>query len=124
MRAMKPEDTDILVVEALNMGDLDSAISLYEPDATIEAGPGKFVSGIDAIRDFHSANMNQNAHTTINVQKIAQAGEIALLVSNWTVKGKDANGNDIDFVGRGTEVVRRQKDGAWKFVIDFPTGVE
>ena len=124
MKAMKPEDADILVVEALNNGDLDAAVAFYEPDAAIEAESGEFVSGSEAIRRVHSANVNPDAHITISVEKAVQVGDVALLVSNWAVKGKDAKGDDIDVAGKGTEVVRRQPDGTWKFVIDIPTGVE
>jgi ketosteroid isomerase-like protein len=44
------------------------------------------------------------------------------IIGNWTLKGRDAEGNDVDASGRYADVVRRQPDGGWLFVIDNPNG--
>ena len=42
MPAFKPEDADWLVCEALNVGDLDATMALYEPGASWgRAGAGR-----------------------------------------------------------------------------------
>ena len=49
-------------------------------------------------------------------------GDLALLVSDHSVAMTGADGKPTTISGRGTEVVRRQPDGTWRFVIDNPTG--
>jgi len=39
MPARKPEDCDIHLMEAMNRGDLEAAVSLYEPNATFVQEP-------------------------------------------------------------------------------------
>ena len=36
--------------------------------------------------------------------------------------GWDENGNTVEMEGNGVEIVRRQADGTWKFIIDNPWG--
>ena len=47
-----------------------------------------------------------------------ESGDTALLHAKWTSVGTDAAGNRVDVAGQSTEVVRRQADGTWLFVID------
>jgi hypothetical protein len=42
--------------------------------------------------------------------------------SPWTQVGIDAEGDEVSFSGITAEVVRRQADGTWKYVIDDPWG--
>jgi ketosteroid isomerase-like protein len=59
---------------------------------------------------------------TVNAERTLLSGDTALVIGNWTVTGRDADGNDIDAGGRYADVVRRQPDGGWLFVIDNPNG--
>ena len=45
-----------------------------------------------------------------------------LIGSDHTITGTRPDGKRISSSARGTEVVRRQADGTWRFVIDNPTG--
>lgn len=45
-----------------------------------------------------------------------------LIVSDYTITGTGPDGKRTCSSARGTEVVRRQADGTWRFVIDNPTG--
>lgn len=58
----------------------------------------------------------------IKVDKVVQAGDLALVYSSWTMKGKGPDGNDMQMSGKGREVARRQRDGNWLFAIDDPMG--
>jgi ketosteroid isomerase-like protein len=49
-------------------------------------------------------------------------GELALTIGRWEAMSKDADGNMVKIGGKDVEVVRRQPDGSWKFVIDHPMG--
>ncbi|MEK7387966.1 MAG: nuclear transport factor 2 family protein, partial [candidate division NC10 bacterium] len=51
MRARNPEDLHRLFAAALNAGDRDALMSLYEPDATLVPQPGQAAIGKAAIRE-------------------------------------------------------------------------
>jgi ketosteroid isomerase-like protein len=49
------------------------------------------------------------------------SGDIALLISDWTIRGKAADGSSVDLAGTTADVARRGADG-WTYVIDNPFG--
>ena len=61
MPAHKPEECDLLLFEALETGNLDAAIALYEPDAIFVVSPDQFITGHAAIREFMQDIIATNA---------------------------------------------------------------
>ena len=120
MPARRPEEADLLVIEALNAGDAEAALSLYESEATFVPEPGKAAAGLEAIREVLNGFLALKPRLTIEVPQVTESGDLALLSSRWTLKGTAPDGSPVDLAGQGAEVVRRQADGTWKFVIDNP----
>ena len=118
MPARTPAEADLLIIEALNAGDVETALSFYEPGATFVAEPGKPATGLEAIRDVLNGFLALKPRFTIEVPEVAESGDLALLGSRWTLKGTGPDGSPVEMAGQGAEVVRRQADGTWKFVID------
>ena len=50
MPARRPEDLHRLFAEALNAGDADAVMALYEPGASLVPQPGQVATGTEAIR--------------------------------------------------------------------------
>ena len=124
-QANTPEDTGRLLGEALTSGDLDAVLSFYEPDATFVMPKGfgeGSVTGHDAIREAFNGFLAMSPKLTVTAEKSHLSGDTALVIGHWTVKGRDADGNDIEGGARFADVVRRQADGSWLFVIDNPNG--
>ncbi len=123
MPAMKPEDCDILIGDALSAGDVDAIMELYEPGACFVADPdADAVTGTNNLRQMFEGMIASKPKVSATVTKVVQADEIAILYSKWTATSTDENGQTQTDSGAGTEVVRRQADGTWRFVIDHPTG--
>jgi uncharacterized protein (TIGR02246 family) len=123
MPARKPEECDTILVDALNKGDLETAIALYEPSARFVQESGEVVTGHPAIREEMKRFLALKPKFTINVTGVQSAdGNIALTQARWSVSGTDADGKPVTMSGRSAEVVRRQADGTWKFLIDNPRG--
>ncbi len=121
MPARKPEECDLLLLEALKKGDLDAAIAFYEPNASFVLDSGQVVTGRTAIREALRGYLAVNG--TMEVKAVPSGdGNLALLHGKFsgTIPGPD--GKPIPFSGSSTEVVRRQPDGTWLFVIDNPHG--
>jgi uncharacterized protein (TIGR02246 family) len=121
MPAMRPEDCDYLVAEAINAGDVDAAVNLYEEGASFVAGPDNVVVGHDGIRAVMQGMMGDKPRLTMEVPTVVQNGDLALLFSKYSATTTAADGTETTASGNGREVVRRQADGSWRFVIDHPT---
>jgi ketosteroid isomerase-like protein len=51
MPARTPEELDILFASAINAGDIEALITLYEPGACLTPKPGQIVAGVTAVRE-------------------------------------------------------------------------
>jgi uncharacterized protein (TIGR02246 family) len=115
MPATKPQDIHALFLDAFNRGDVEALVALYEPDALVVTGNGPAM-GHGAIRNAyrhilaHGVRMELKTHTVLE----SSAG-LAVLHGSWTYH----LGENV-IAGLSTEVVRRQSDGSWLFVIDEP----
>ncbi len=124
MPARKPEEIHGLFADALNSGEIDALMALYEPGASLVPQPGQLATGTQAIRQALSAFLVMKPTITVATRKIVQVGDIALPYSRWTLRGSRPDGKTVEMAGQGTEVVRRQPDGAWLLVVDNPYAVE
>ena len=122
MPAQTPEQCDLLIGEAINAGNIDAALSLYEPNATFAPEIGQSVTGLAAIREVMLGFTALNPKLTVEVPLVLESGDIALLHSKWSLTGTGPDGSAVSMDGKGIEVVRRQADGTWKFIIDNPNG--
>ena len=124
MPANSAEQTNQLLAAALNSGDLEAAVALYEADATLFPEPGQPVTGTAAIREALGGFIAMKP--TLNIETVVSAitGDTALTQNKWTMKATGPDGSPVDMAGQSAEVVRRQADGSWKFVIDNPWGVD
>ena len=122
MSATRPEEVYRLFSQYFSAADLDSLITLYEPGATLVPQPGVVVSGHAAIREAFGAFLALKGEFDLQPPKVFQANDIALLFSKWTLKGTGPDGSAVELAGQTSDVVRRQADGSWLFVIDNPNG--
>jgi ketosteroid isomerase-like protein len=123
MPAHKPEELDVLFAQGINAGDIEAVIRLYEPGACLIPDPGQVVSGTRAVRDALSGFLAMNPRIKLDVKKLAEAGDIALLTAKWALEGTGPDG-PVKLEGQSVEVARRQPDGTWLFVIDNPYGLQ
>ena len=124
MAARTPEDLDRLFAIALNAGDIEGLVRLYEPEAAMRPGPGQVVQGLAAIRAGLAGFVAMKPTLTITAKVLGQCNEIALMTGTWTLTGTGADGSPVTMAGQSVEVARRQADGTWLYVIDTPWGLE
>ena len=128
MPAHTPEEVHRLWAEAFSAHDLEAVMALYEPEATLippgQEVPNLIVTGAEAVREHLSGLLALKPKFELEFQKAFQAGDIALLFSEWTLSATDPDGNAVEMEGRTSDVARRQPDGRWLVVIDNPSGSE
>jgi uncharacterized protein (TIGR02246 family) len=115
-----PEDCDRLFGEYATAGDLDGLLSLYEPGASLTVADGSVAMGHEAIRASLAMFEGRSLRMHMNVVKAVRGGDVAVLTNEWRCTGKAPDGTPLDISGRAIEVVRRQPDGSWRFVVDDP----
>jgi uncharacterized protein (TIGR02246 family) len=122
MTARRPEEVDQLFVRAFSANDLDALVALYEPEAVLLPQPGQSVTGKEAIREALKGFLTLCGEFRLEVKSVVQSGDLAVVRSDWSLAGMAPGGCPVDLSGRGIEVLRRQPDGAWLFIIDNPYG--
>jgi uncharacterized protein (TIGR02246 family) len=124
MPATKPEELDRLFAQALNAGNLDALLALYEPNAALAPQPGQVVTGTQSIREALQAFIAMKPTLTmLETKTILQTSEIALTSAKWELSGTGPDGAPVTMTGQSAEVARRQGDGTWRLVIDSPWGL-
>jgi ketosteroid isomerase-like protein len=117
MSAREPAEAGILFVRYFTDGDLDGLMSLYEEDAVFPTPHGTS-TGTDEIRATLKAYLDSGAKLVFGESLVFPAGDLALMHTPWTMTLPDGASSE----GATAEVVRRQADGGWKYIIDNPDG--
>ena len=117
--ATTPEELNSIFKVLLEAGDLDGLLTLYEENAVLVAGPDQLATGHAQIREGLAPFVGMQAKITFESAAVAYAGDIALVHAKWTGAGTTPEG-PIELAGTTSEVVRRQADGTWKYLIDDP----
>ena len=123
MPVQTPEEMHQIFTKAFTAKNPEALLALYEPDAVFTLQPGQAVTGHAAIREALNGFLALDAQLEMQPGNIVQSGDIALILSKWTLKGTDPTGAPVELAGQTADVVRRQADGSWLFVIDNPYGV-
>ncbi len=108
--AQQPEELTRLFVEGANAGDAEALAGLYEEDATVAYPPGQLTRGRDAIRRLYEGMLQKVSRFEPEESlPTLSAGDLALT----STRRRDGRGIRI-------QVARRQPDGTWLRVLDWP----
>ena len=123
MPARTPEECDHLFGEYINSGDLDRLLKLYDPACSLVQRDGNVATGHAAIREVLGRLVAMQPKFSSKVVKVVKAGDnLAMVYSDWTMSAPGPDGPPIERGGKAIEVIRRQRDGTWLFVLDDPYG--
>jgi uncharacterized protein (TIGR02246 family) len=78
MPARAPEELDELFTSAMNAGDLEAVVALYEPNASLASQPGQVVTGTAAIREAVRGFLARKPKFTAEAKPTVHAGELAM----------------------------------------------
>ena len=119
-----PEQLLKSIVDGINTGNLDALMSLYEPDAAFAQQPGSLAHGTTGVRESLISFIAMKGTLDLNVIRVLEAGGLAFVAGTWTFSGTGPDGEPVTLSGRNGDVLRRQDDGSWRFVIDNPWGTD
>lgn len=124
MKVYKPEDMNSAFAEAFNSGNIEDLLSLYEPDAVLVPKPGHVVEGAEAIRAALRELLTLKGTMRSENQYALVHGDIALLRAKVRLVGTGPGGERVEIHNHTAEVIRRQPDGTWLYILDHPYGAD
>ncbi len=107
---------------AFNSGDPAAVERVYEDFGVLVPEPGRPVAGAERERA-NRALQGLGVPIEVVPRHVYVADDIALLIVDWVIDGRDADGGAVHVRGTATDVARRGADGRWRYVIDNPFGV-
>ena len=117
MGGRQPEQISEVLATLLDKGDIGSVADLYEDEAVF-ADFDATVRGLDAILRAHQQFSDAGMKLILNESVVFEVDDIALVHWSWTVDSREGSSTE----GVSAEVLRRQTDGSWRFIIDNSDG--
>ena len=124
MATTSPEQVLDRIVTGINAGDLESLMPLYESDAAFATQPGNLAPGAPGIREALTGFISMKGKLDLEVTRVLEVDDLALVIGVWTFNGTGADGKPVQLAAKNADVLRRQADGTWRFVIDNPWGTD
>jgi uncharacterized protein (TIGR02246 family) len=112
-----PEAINAAFAAGYNARDVEALAALYEHDAVVTNPDGSKAVGVEAIRAHIGHLVELGGVMTSRNRYAIPNGDLALVGADWEIDFAD--GRDR-VVGRSAELVRRQPDGSWRYVVDHP----
>ena len=119
-----PKEVLATIVDGINSGNLSALLPLYEPEAGFAAQPGILAHGLAGIHQGLAGFIAMKGKLDLKVTRVLEASDLALVATVWSFAGTGPDGKPVEIAAKSADVLRRQDDGSWRFVIDNPWGTD
>src|SRR5437773_10413412 len=106
-----PRDTVDELTQAINRGDLEAALALYEPNAVLVAQPGHLACGTTQLRQALARFIALQPTLRSVPHEVIPAGDLALYACRWTLRRMGPNGHPVVTSGESSDTLRQHRDG-------------
>lgn len=124
MSTATPEQVLESIVTGINSGNLESLLPLYESEAAFASEPGSLAHGAHGISEALTGFISMKGKLALDVTRVLEVDDLALVTGVWTFNGTGPDGEPVQLAAKNADVLRRQGDGTWRFVIDNPWGTD
>ena len=90
------------------------------PDAVIVPQPGQVMIGAEQVRAALQGFLDVNVRFSADTAEVIQTGDLALVAAQWSATIDGPDGERVVLGGVSSDVMRRQADGGWRYLIDQP----
>lgn len=125
MIAQSPAEAAALLDEAFRRGDLEAVLELYEDGAVMVVEQERLATGkgeISAVYRWFFANLKGAAKQ--GKTYVIEAGDIALLTSEWNVTHTTTGGDLMSRETCASVIMRKHPEGGWRIVVDYSWSYE
>ncbi len=116
--ADKPAEALRLVCEALSEGDLEAAVALYEPEATLALFAQKSARRTEEVRAALDELMQTRLPVRAAITREVVTGDFALVFAVRGISGRSIDGSVVQLAGEGGAMLRRAGHHGWRLVVD------
>ena len=118
MGVKSPSDMPATFGQLFNARDRDGLLGLYAEDGMLTIDGGASAHGKTAIAEMLAPMLDGPLQISTECGACHENGDTAVVRTDWTLTGLDG---EVAMTGSSAEVLRRQADGQWRFVIDDAT---
>jgi ketosteroid isomerase-like protein len=116
--ADNPAEALRLVCEALSNGDLEAAVALYEPRATLALCAHKSARRTEEVRAALAELIETRLPVRVAITREIVTGDFALVFVVRTISGRSIGGSLVELGGEGGAMLRRDSNQNWQLVVD------
>ena len=123
-RLTSPEDVPTHFDLAFNCADVDAVLEVFDHSATMRMANGQVIEeDRSSLRAAFRDLLAPRPHIHEEIRRVLRCDDLALVLMDWTVTTRDADGQEHADRGTATQVMKRQVDGSWRLKISNPLGV-
>jgi len=117
-----PEGVIPSLVERFNSGKVSAMMELYAPEAVFIENDGRTVTNRAEIAARFERDIKLGLPLAAKVRHVFVADDTAQIVVDWSIDGKNSDGEKVHLGGSASDIVRRGADGFWRYIIDNNQG--
>lgn len=118
MPVKSPGDMSATFASVFNARDKAGLLALYTDDGILTIDGKEVARGHAAIAALMAPMLESPLKLTARCTACHESGDTAIVRTDWTLKAPDGT---TAMQGASAEVLRRGRDGLWRFVIDDAT---
>ena len=116
-----PNEADEYFLNCIRVGDLENAMTCFDPEAIYIGKDGNTISGFNNIKKVVANLCNMRADIKVYEHKSAPVGnDMMYWLDKWTMRATDQQGNPIDMKGASANMMRKSAKGIWLWLVDNP----
>lgn len=104
--------------DRMNAGDLEGLVDLYLDDVTYVNPDGKLLHGKAAVREDFISLLALKPQIVLGDRQHLLWRDVALTTNHWRMTFTGPDGKEQVATGGGIEVMQKQADGGWRYIID------
>ena len=116
-----PDEAEEYFMDCIREGNLKNAMSCFDQEAVYMDKDGNAISGLDNIEKVMANLCKMKPDIKIYKHKNIPVGnDLMYRLDKWTLTATDPQGNPIKMQGASANIMRKNADGVWLWLVDNP----